>query len=85
MSAADDNASKEVTGLVVEFFSPNKGKANESSNFLAWAGVMHATMGARYGPLARVFTDQVPYVVFDLEADDVPQARHAKYGYLVPI
>jgi hypothetical protein len=35
---------------------------------------MHTTMGARYGPMARVFNDKVPYVVPDLEADDVPRA-----------
>ena len=74
MSAANDKESKEATGLVVEFLSPNKGKANGPNNYLAWAGAMHTTMGARYGPMARVFTDQVPYVVPDLEADDVPQA-----------
>ena len=54
--------------------SLNKGKANGPNNYLAWAGAMHTTMGARYGPMARVFTDQEPYVVPDLEADDVPQA-----------
>ena len=74
MSTANDKESKEATGLVVEFLSPNKGKANGPNNYLAWAGAMHTTMGARYGPMARVFTDQVPYVVPDLEADDVPQA-----------
>ena len=60
---------------MVEFLSPNKGKANEPNNYLAWAGAIHATMGARYGQMARVFTDQVPYVVPNLEADDVPQAH----------
>ena len=57
MSAANDKESKEATGLVVEFLSPNKGKANGPNNYLAWAGAMHTTMGARYGPMARVFTD----------------------------
>ncbi len=72
MSAANDKASKETTGLVVEFLSFNKGKANGPNNYLAWAGKKHTTMGARDGPMARVFNDQVPYVVPDLEADDVP-------------
>jgi hypothetical protein len=74
MSAANDKVSKEATGFVVEFLSPNKGKANGPNNYLAWAGAMHTNMGARYGPMARVLTDQVPYVVPDLKADDVPQA-----------
>ena len=51
-----------------------QGKANGPSSYLAWAGAMHTTMGARYGPKAKVFTDQVPYVVPHFEADDVPQA-----------
>jgi hypothetical protein len=59
---------------MVEFFSLNKDKANRPSSYLAWAGAMHTTMGARYGPMAMVFNDQVPYVVPDLEADDVQQA-----------
>ena len=74
MSAANDKVSKETTGLVVEFLSPNKGKANGPNNYLAWAGAMYTTIGARYGPMARVFADQVPHVVPDLESDDVPQA-----------
>ncbi len=74
MSAANDKASKEATGLVVEFLSPNKGKANGPNNCLAWAGAMHPTTGARYRPMVRVFNDQVSYVMPDLEADDVPQA-----------
>ncbi len=74
MSAANDKVSKEATGFVVEFLSPNKGKVNGPNNDLAWVGAMHTTMGARYGPMVRVFTDQVPHVVPDLEADDVPQA-----------
>ncbi len=74
MSAANDKMSKEATGLVVKFLSPNKGKANGPNNYLVWAGAIHTTTGARYGPMARVFADQVPYVVPDLEADDVPQA-----------
>ena len=74
ISAANDKASNEATGLVVEFLNPNKGKANGPNNYLAWAGAMYTTMGARYGPRVRVFTDQVPHVVPDLEADDVPQA-----------
>jgi hypothetical protein len=41
---------------------------------------MQTTTGARYGPIARVFNDQVPYVVPDLEADDVPQADDAGNG-----
>jgi hypothetical protein len=73
MSAANDKASKEATGLVEEFLSPNKGKANGPNNYLAWAGEIHTTMGARYGLMARVCNDQVPYAVPDLEADDVPQ------------
>ncbi len=72
MSGANDKASKEATGLVMEYLSPNKGKANVSINYLDWAGAMHTTMGARYGLMAMVFTGQVPYVVPDLEADDVP-------------
>ena len=74
MSAANDNVSKEATGLVVEFLNPNKGKANWPNNYLARAGAMNATMGARYSPMTRVFTDQVPNVMPDLEADDVLQA-----------
>ena len=74
MSATNDKGSKEATGLVLKFSSPNKGKANVSNNYLAWAGAMHTNMGACYGPMSRVFADQVPYVVLDLEADDVPQA-----------
>jgi hypothetical protein len=74
MSVANDEVAKEATGLVVEFLSSNKGKANEPNNCLAWVGAMHTTMGARYGPMARIFGDQVPYVVPDLKADDVPQA-----------
>ena len=54
--------------------SPNKGKANGPNSYLAWAGAMHTTMGARYGPSAMVFTDKVTYVMPDLEADDVSQA-----------
>ncbi len=53
--------------------SPDKGKANGPISYLAWAGAMHTSMGARYGPMTRVFNDQVPYVVPNLEADDVPQ------------
>ncbi len=56
-SAADDKVSKESTDLVVEFFSPNKGKVNGPNNYLAWAGAMHTTMGARYGLIARVLND----------------------------
>jgi hypothetical protein len=58
----------------MEFLSPNKAKANGPNNNLAWAGAMHTTMGARYGQKARVFNDQLPYVMPDLEADNVPQA-----------
>jgi hypothetical protein len=75
MSAATDKASKEATGLVVEFLSPSKGKASGLNNYLDWAGAIHSTMGARYGPMARVFNDQVPYVLPDLEADNAPQAN----------
>ena len=74
MSAANDKAPKEATGLVVEFVSLNKGKANGPNINLAWAGAMHTTTGASYGPIGMVFTDQVPYVVLELEADNVPQA-----------
>jgi hypothetical protein len=35
---------------------------------------MHTTLGARFGPMARVFTDQVPYVVHDIEIGDLPLA-----------
>ena len=49
MSVANDKVSKEATGLVVEFLIPDKGKANGPNNYLAWAGAMHTTMGARYG------------------------------------
>ncbi len=66
MSDANDKVSKDTTGLVPEFLSPNKGKVNGPNNYLAWAGAMHTTMGARYGPMTRVFADQVPYVVPDL-------------------
>ncbi len=58
----------------MEFLSPNKGKANGPNNYLVWAGAMHTTMGARYGPIATIFNDKVSYVVPDLEADDVPKA-----------
>ena len=34
MSAANDKVSKEAMGLVVEFLSPNKGKANGPNNYL---------------------------------------------------
>ena len=34
MSAANDKKSKEATGLVVEFSSPNKGKANGPTIYL---------------------------------------------------
>jgi hypothetical protein len=71
MSVANDKASKKAAGLVMEFLSPNKGKTNGPDNYLAWAGVTHTTMGAHYVPMARVFNDQVPYVVPDLEADNV--------------
>ncbi len=74
MSAVNDKVSKEASGLVVEFLSPKTGKANGSNNYLAWAGAMHTIIGARYGPIAMVFTDHVAYVVLDLEADDKPQA-----------
>jgi hypothetical protein len=57
MSADNDKASKEATGLVVEFLSPNKSKANGPNNYLVWADAMNTTMGARYGPMARVFND----------------------------
>ncbi len=60
MSTDNDKVSKEVTGLVVEFLSPNKGRANGPNNYHARAGAMHTAMGARYDPMARVFTDQVP-------------------------
>ena len=82
MSAANDKVPKEATGHVVEFLSPNKGKANGPSNYLAWAGEMHTTMGARYVPMARVFADQVAYVVPNFEADDVPQADDPDKGGL---
>ena len=74
MSAAKGKVSKEATGLVVKFLSPNKGKANGPNNYLTWAGAMHIAMGVRYDPMARVFNDQVPYAVPDLEAEDVPQS-----------
>jgi hypothetical protein len=61
-------------GLVVEFLSPNKGKVNGPNNYLAWVAAMYTTMGARYGPMVRVFADQVPYVVPDLGPNDEPQA-----------
>ncbi len=35
---------------------------------------MHTTLGARYGPMARVFADQVPYVVPNIDFSDLPQA-----------
>jgi len=74
MSTANDKVLKEATGLVVKFLSPNKGKVNgPMNNYLAWVGVMYTTMAARYDPMARIFNDQVPYVVPDLQADDVPQ------------
>jgi hypothetical protein len=73
MSAANDKVSKEAMGLVVEFLSPNKGEFNGTNNYCAWAAAMHTTLGARYGPMARVFTDQVPYVVPDIEIGDLPQ------------
>ena len=73
MSAANDKVSKEAMGLVVEFLSPNKGKFNGTNNYFAWAAAMHTTLGARYGPMARVFTDQVPYVLPDIEIGDLPQ------------
>ena len=57
MSAANDKVSKDATALVMEFLSPNKGKANGPNNYLAWAGAMHTTLGALYGPMDRVFTD----------------------------
>ena len=79
MSAANDKVSKEATGLVVEFLIPNTGKANRPNNYLAWVGAMHTPMGARYGPMAKVFINQVPYVVPDLEADDVPQANDPEW------
>ncbi len=74
MSAANDKMSKEAMGLVVEFLSPNKGKLNGTNNYFAWAAAMHTTLGARYGPMARVFTDQVPYVEPDIDFCDLPQA-----------
>ncbi len=54
--------------------SPKKSKANGPNNYLAWVGAMRTTMGARYRPMARVFNDQVPYAVPDLEGNDGPQA-----------
>ncbi len=57
MSAAIDKSSKEATGPVAELLSLNKGNANGRNNNLAWAGEMHTTMVARYGPKARVFND----------------------------
>ena len=74
MSAANDKVSKEAMGLVVELLSPNKVKFNGTNNYVAWAAAMHTTLGARYGPMAKVFTDQVPYVVPDIEVGDIPQA-----------
>jgi hypothetical protein len=74
MSAASDKVSKETMGLVVEILSPNKGKVNGPNNYLAWAAAMYTIMGARYGPMARVSADQVPYVMPDLRPNDVPQA-----------
>ncbi len=64
MSAANDKASKEATGLVMEFLSPNKDKANGPNNYLAWAGAMHTTIGARYGPM----TSEVIRVVGNVSA-----------------
>ena len=52
MSAANDKVSKEVTGLEVEVLSPHKDKANRPNNYLAWAGAMYTTMGARYRPMS---------------------------------
>ncbi len=75
MSAANDKVSKEATGLVVEFLSPYKGNTNGPNNHLAWVGAIHTIMGKLHGSLARVFTDQVPCVVPDIEADDVPHAE----------
>jgi hypothetical protein len=74
MSVANDKVSKEAMGLVVVFLSLNKGKFNGTNNYFAWAAAMHTTLGARYGPMVRVFTDQVPYVVPDIEIGDLPQA-----------
>jgi len=34
---------------------------------------MHTTLGARYGPMVMVFTDQVPYVVPDIKIGDLPE------------
>jgi hypothetical protein len=73
MPAANDKSSKEATGLVVEFSSLNKGKANGLNNYLAWAGAMSTSLGARYGPITRVFNDQMTYKVLEIEADDIPQ------------
>ncbi len=65
------------------FLIATKGKANRPNNYLAWAGAMHSTTGARYGPMAKVFTDQVSYVVPDFEADDVPQANDPDIKFFV--
>jgi hypothetical protein len=68
-------AMEEATGLVVEFLSFNKGKTKGPNNYLAWAGAMHTTMGARYGPMTVFFYDQVPYGMLALEAGDLLQAN----------
>ena len=74
MSTANTKASKEATGLVMKFSSPNKSKANGPNNYLTWADAIYTSKGSRYGPMVRVFADLVPYVVPDLESVDVPQA-----------
>jgi len=58
-------------GFVVEFLRFNKGKFNRTNNYFAWAAAMHTILGARYGPMARVVTDQV---LPDIEIGDLPQA-----------
>ena len=60
MSAANDKVSKEAMGLVVEFLSPNKVKLNGANIYDVWATVMRTTLVARYDPMVRVLTGQVP-------------------------
>ncbi len=74
MSAANDAKSRAgSTSLVVDLLSPVKGKHNGRNNYSEWAPGMQTVMGMHYGAMARVFLDQVLYMIPELGPEDAPQ------------
>ncbi len=72
MSTANEAKSKEATSLVVELLSPVKGRYSGRNNYPEWAAGMQTIMGMQYGAMARILIDQVPYVIHELDPEDLP-------------